>query len=383
MTAESPLAVASPRFASQAPRFLVTRLSHIGDCVLTLPMIAALREHWPGCHITWAMESPSPKLLGQHPEIDAVLPVPKGYLKRPRQVWQLRQQLRAARIDVAIDPQSLTKSSMLGWLSGAALRWGFGGRYGRELAPWLNNRLVVPSLECTHLADRSLALAQAVIQQLAPATSQRGCQTNGPTVEPTSAGPLGAPLPIPIETGAWLAKAQATGAVPERYVVLNPGASWPSKRWENDRWAEVARQLARNDWPVVVTWAGEEEHAWAQQIAAGAGDGVEVAPPTTLLQLAALCRGGHCFIGCDTGPMHIAAAVGTSCVVLFGPTLPQNSGPYGSGHVCLQAWHQVVPPGQKQRVENLAMRDITARQVIEACQTLLDREAARHGLAVR
>jgi ADP-heptose:LPS heptosyltransferase len=170
--------------------------------------------------------------------------------------------------------------------------------------------------------------------------------------------------------------------VPVDYVVLNPGASWPSKRWENDRWAEVARQLARDGWPVVVTWAGEEEHAWAKQIAADAGAGVEVAPPTTLLQLAALCRGGHCFIGCDTGPMHIAAAVGTSCVVLFGPTLPQNSGPYGSGHVCLQAWHQVVPPGQKQRVENLAMRDITAQQVLAACHALLDRSAAHHGLAV-
>jgi len=360
----------------RAPHFLVTRLSHIGDCVLTLPLVAALRRHWPRCRITWAMESPSPKLLGQHPEIDQVLPVPKGYLKRPQQVWQLRQQLRAAKIDVAIDPQSLIKSAMLGWLSGATLRWGFGGSYGRELSPWLNNRTFVPAPNCTHLAERSLALVQDVIEHLSTSTTSLApdprATIDGAAIDGAATlGGFPACLPIPAEAATWLSEAQERGAVPPRYVVLNPGASWPSKRWENDRWAEVARHLAGDGWPVVVTWAGEEEQAWAKQIVSQAGAGVEMAPPTTLLQLAALCRGGHCFIGCDTGPMHIAAAVGAPCVVLFGPTLPQNSGPYGKGHLCLQAWHQSVPPGQKQRVENLAMRDITTQQVSAACLTLL------------
>jgi heptosyltransferase I len=381
VSVEPSLATASLGVGQRAPHFLVTRLSHIGDCVLTLPLIAALRRHWPTCRITWAMESPSPKLLGQHPEIDQVVTIPKGYLKRPRQVWQLRQQLRAAKIDVAIDPQSLTKSSMLGWLSGADQRWGFGGRYGRELSPWLNNRLFVPAASCSHLADRSLALVQDMIQRLSTSPSLAPTRRSG-NAGPAAIGHFPEHLPIPPETARWLAEAQDRGEVPQRYVVLNPGASWPSKRWQNERWAEVARQLASDGWPVVVTWAGAEEQIWAEQIAADAGMGVEMAPPTTLLQLAALCRGGQCFIGCDTGPMHIAAAVGTPCVVLFGPTLPQNSGPYGAGHVCLQAWHQTIPPGQKQRVENLAMRDITAQQVIDGCQTLLDRSAANHGIAV-
>lgn len=377
-----PSLAADTSFAdSQAPHFLVTRLSHIGDCVLTLPLIAALRQHWPACRITWAMESPSPKLLGQHPEIDQVVTIPKGCLKRPRQVWQLRQQLRAAKIDVAIDPQSLTKSAMLGWLSGADQRWGFGGRYGRELSPWLNNRLFVPAASYSHLADRSLALVHDMIQRLSTSPRLAPTMRSG-NAGPAEVGHFPEHLPIPPETARWLTEAQDRGEVPQRYVVLNPGASWPSKRWENECWAEVARQLASDGWPVVVTWAGAEEQMWAEKIAADAGMGVEIAPPTTLLQLAALCRGGQCFIGCDTGPMHIAAAVGTPCVVLFGPTLPQNSGPYGAGHVCLQAWHQTVPPGQKQRVENLAMRDITAQQVIDGCQTLLDRTAANHGIAV-
>jgi ADP-heptose:LPS heptosyltransferase len=227
-----------------------------------------------------------------------------------------------------------------------------------------------------------LALVHDMIQRLSTSTHLAPSTAAGNTGS-RLVGHFPEHLPIPPETATWLAEAQDRGEVPQRYVVLNPGASWPSKRWENERWAEVARQLARDGWPVVVTWAGAEEQTWAQQIAGEAGAGAQVAPPTTLLQLAALCRGGQCFIGCDTGPMHIAAAVGTPCVVLFGPTLPQNSGPYGAGHVCLQAWHQTVPPGQKQRVENLAMQDITAQEVIDACQTLSDRSAAHPGLALR
>ena len=349
-----------------APRILLTRLSHIGDCVLTLPLVEALKRKWPDSRITWAMESPGPKLLADHPAIDEIVLVPRDYLKSPRAIWKLRQQLRAGRFDVALDPQSLTKSSLLGWLSGAPVRVGFGGRYGKELSPWFNNHCVTPAASVTHLVDRSLALIDDLLGHDPKSSVGPGSATQG-----------SARLHLPV-TGAaaqWLADQQISGTIPQRYVVLNPGASWPSKRWENVRWAEVADQLADDNLSIVVTWAGVEEQAWAQEIVTACGSQVVMAPDTSLMQLAALCQGSEFFLGCDTGPMHIAAAVGKRCVVLFGPTRPEDSGPYGSQHMCLQAWHQTERSGKKKQAENLAMRDIHPDQVVVACQKLLEQSS--------
>ncbi|MBL8892168.1 MAG: glycosyltransferase family 9 protein [Planctomycetaceae bacterium] len=344
-----------------SPHLLITRLSHIGDCVLTLPMLEALKRNWPNSRIYWAMESPGPKLLAHHPAIDEILPIPRDYLKSPREIWKLRTRLRAARIDLAVDPQSLTKSSVLGWLSGARFRVGFGGRYGKELSTWLNNHLVLPDSTATHLVDRSLQLVDSLTD----------CQDQVRRSLVRQPGTASLNLPLTVEATQWMAEQQSAGAIPQTYIVLNPGASWPSKRWENDRWAEVASQLAQDGLSVVVTWAGPEEKAWAEEIVARSGAGVVLAPSTSLLQLAALCQSSLFFLGCDTGPMHIAAAVGKRCVVLFGPTLPEESGPYGHGHVCLQAWHQTEQSGKKKLAENRAMRDIRVDQVVAACRGVM------------
>ena len=109
----------------RSPRFLITRLSHIGDCVLTLPIVCALKRTYPDSFIAWTVESPTHKLLGNHESIDQMIVVPRGLAKNPFKWPALRKRLRALEIDVAIDPQSLTKSSLIGWLSGAAQAIGF------------------------------------------------------------------------------------------------------------------------------------------------------------------------------------------------------------------------------------------------------------------
>src|SRR5207342_2418516 len=120
------------------------------------------------------------------------------------------------------------------------------------------------------------------------------------------------------------------------FTVLNPGAGWDSKRWPLDRYAQVARYLTqRYELPSVVAWAGSREHEWAKQIVSGSGGQTMLAPAISLTELAALLRKTRLFIGSDTGPLHLAAAVGTPCVGLFGPTRPEVCGPYGSGHVSL------------------------------------------------
>jgi len=338
---------------------------------LTLPVLTALKRYWPDCRVTWAMESPTPKLLGHHPAMDQVLLVPRGYLKSWTAIRQLRRQLQAAQIDVALDPQSLTKSALLGWLAGAKLRLGFGGRYGKELSPWLNNRHVTPDPSVTHLLDRSLLLVDE-LRRLAIANGGRVAERSGDRSPP----PLH--LPLPSEPRGWVQAQQAAGQIPDRFIVLNPGASWPSKRWENDRWATVARELARQGTPVVVTWAGPEEQAWAEEIVQAAGADVSLAPQTSLLELAALCQASCLFLGCDTGPMHMATAVGTRCVVLLGPTRPQDSGPYGNSHLSLQAWHQIEGSGRRKQADNTAMRAIQTDQVLAACHQQLHQVPPPH-----
>ena len=114
------------------PRILITRLSHIGDCVLTLPMLCAIRRKVPKAFIAWAVEPPSQQLLNLHPDIDKIIPVPKGWMSKPKCWPELFRSLRQPNFDFAIDPQGITKSAALARISRAKTRVGIRGRWGRE-----------------------------------------------------------------------------------------------------------------------------------------------------------------------------------------------------------------------------------------------------------
>jgi heptosyltransferase I len=342
------------KHSHSTPRILLTRLSHIGDCVLTLPLLNALRKEYPSAYVAWAVESPSHQLLRLHPGIDQIIKIPRGWMKSPREWIRVRRELRRHQFTISIDPQGITKSAILGWLSGAQQRIGASGRWGRELSCYLNNILIEPST--THLVDRSLELL-------------RGLNFDVP-----SSAKFELPIcPISLEQiQSWM----RSQSLNDSFVVINPGASWPSKRWEIDRFADVANHL----WHVhslrsVVTWAGDEERTMADQILASAADSALAAPPTNLLQLAALCQLAKCFIGCDTGPLHIAAGVGTPCIGLYGTTRPEESGAYGSRHIAVQKWYQDGKCRERRAAENMAMRDIKSDDVCRAVDLMLGRLA--------
>ena len=139
-----------------APRILITRLSHIGDCVFTLPLATALRDHFPKSWIGWAVESPSHQLLQGHHAIDEIIRVPKGWLKSWNAWRQLRRQLKEFQVEISIDPQGLTKSALLGRISGAKRRIGLAGKWAGEAAPWTYTERVEPVNE--HIVPRSLSL---------------------------------------------------------------------------------------------------------------------------------------------------------------------------------------------------------------------------------
>lgn len=333
-----------------APRILITRLSHIGDCVLTLPLACAIKRNCPNAFVAWAVESPTHKLLGNHPCIDEMVVVPKGLARKPLMWRGVRKQLRELNIEIVIDPQSLTKSSLIGRLSGAPQRLGFASPYGKELSPLLNTGSVKADPQHIHLVDRTLDFLGHELL----AMSDREVEFR-----------------LPIESKDQLTverflKSEKT----QTFLAINPGASWRSKRWVNKRFAYVA-QYASHAFgkPSVVTWAGEEERLMAKEIVENSAGAAILAPATTLGELAALYQRAELFIGCDTGPLHIAAASGTRCVGLYGPTLPTKSGAYGKEHFAVQRWHQ--DDRNRKRGDNDAMQDITVDDVCVALDGML------------
>lgn len=333
---------------ASAPRFLICRLSAVGDTVHTLPLVHLIKQRWPNAYVAWAVEKGPAPLVQSCLAVNETVVVPKGFLKSPRQIAQLRRRLRALKIDIALDPQSLAKSAVLAWLSGAKRRIGFAKPIGRELAPWLNSHLVKP--QETHVVRRYLEVLR-------------------PLGVRASVGDIVCDLPRDDAGESTIRRYLAAVLPNQEFAVISPGAGWDSKVWPAERYADVASQLPL---PSVVVWAGEKEWAWAQQIVANSQGKACLAPETSLLELTALCRQARLFIGSDTGPLHIAAAVGTPCMAMYGPTRPEVCGPYGSGHIVLQTSHEDLGSSRK-AAGNIseAMLQISVEQAVTACRRML------------
>lgn len=229
------------------------------------------------------------------------------------------------------------------------------GRYGCELSPLLNNHLVEP--RSLHLTDRTLELL-APLGIRAPQVRWR--------------------FPIDASSRKQARETVARLGLLSDYAVINPGASWPSKLWEMDRFAKVAIYLAQqHSLQTLVVWGGAQERAFAEQIVAGSRGCATLAPATNLGQLGALIEGSRLFLSADTGPMHLAVAVGTPTLSLHGVTRPEESGPYGPPHASILVRYHTLSRKQRKRVDNRAMRLITARMVCDRCSQLLKQTGRR------
>ncbi|NQT37461.1 MAG: glycosyltransferase family 9 protein [Planctomycetes bacterium] len=336
-----------------APRVLISRLSSIGDVVHGLPVLCALRRAFPESLIGWVVEDRASALLRGHEALDELITLPRGWLKSPRTVWNLRRHLRRLRFDVTIDLQGLTKSAVAARLSGARWRIGFGDRNGRELSKLLNNRPV--NTTARHVIDMNLEL-------LRPLGIERS-QTRFL-------------VPERREDRTRVERIIGAANLREGFAVLNPGAGWPSKLWPAERFAAVAAHLGRvHRLPSMVVWAGREERASAEHIVAGSRGWAQLAPPTSLTELATLARRGRLFVGSDTGPLHIATAVGTPCVGLYGPMSALRNGPYGPQHVALQKRTFEGTSRQRRSASAELMEAIRIEHVCDACDEILGRQA--------
>jgi heptosyltransferase I len=264
-------------------------------------------------------------------------------------LWQLRKTLRDLRFDVAVEAQGLTKAAILAWLSGARRRIGFGRPWGRELSRWINTETV--DTPGPHVVDRNmqllhpLGIVNPTVRFLVPERIE-----DRQTAETL------------IQRAGW----------EQGFAIINVGAGWPSKLWPADRFAAVAAHLGAA-WrlPSLVAWAGEQEHQTAARIAADSNGFAHAAPNTTLGELAALSRRAKIFIGSDTGPLHLAAAVDTPCVGLYGPWPAEVHGPYGPRHIAVQKAPSPVSTRERRAAPPSLMEAITTSDVCQACDRIL------------
>ena len=332
---------------------IVVKLSAIGDVLHGVPTAIALKRAFPRARIGWVVEGRAGDVLAGHPAIDHLFRLPRGWLKSFTAIRGLRRQLRDFAPDVALDLQGLLKSALPTWLSGARVRIGHARPESREQA-W---RFYTHAVEATepHVVDRNLHLLSAL-----------GIQT-GHTAFDMPRWPVSR-----LRMQEWIASLRQ----PHAPALINPGAGWPSKIWPTDRFAAVARELDRRGVPSIVVWGGDAERDAASRIVAGSSGAAIMAPPTTLQDLGELCRLARVFISSDTGPLHLAAAVGTPCVGLFGPVPAKRNGPYGPGHRTVEPAVSLRPAWADRKTDRVAMDAIDIDSVVAATTAVLARSAA-------
>ena len=337
-------------------RFLIVRLGALGDVVHAIPVAAALRRAFPDARIDWLVSAKHREILDLVPVIDRRLVInDRGDASGGTSLLAAIRELRRSRYDVAIDLQGLIKSAVLARASGAPRVVGFSSRYARERAARLfytdaydpgRGGLYDPR-ETRHVVDINLGLL-SVLGITAPVRE----------------------FPIEdVDSDAARAMREQTGG---RYALLNPGAAWPNKRWPPSRLAAIARELrARHGLMSVVLW-GPGEEALAAEVVAGADGGAVMSPKTSIADLVALARRAALMVSGDTGPTHIAAALGTPIVGIYGPTRPARNGPMSPLDVTVsrdsvcQCHHL-----RRCKLDRMCLLDIEVAEVLDAVERRL------------
>ncbi len=296
----------------------------MGDIVHCLPVLTALRRGLPEAKIAWVVEGTFAALLADHPQIDELITVRmRDWRKRPfsatvrREVADFRRTLRRFAPDVALDLMGNHKGGVIARLSGAPRRLGAARPLRREAssAIWINEPVAMPRERSAttagdHAVDRALAILAGLGLPAGSATADFG----GDRILTR----------VPEDAQAFLAARSGP------FAVIQAGAGWGNKTYPPARWGEVARQL--RDRAGLETWVpiapGEEHLAEAVvEASAGAARAVET---FAFASLAAVLRASRLVLGGDTGPLHLAHALGTPVLCLIGPTDPLRNGPYGA-----------------------------------------------------
>jgi len=344
-------------------RVLIVRLGAMGDVIHALPAVTALRAALPDAHLGWAIEERWSELLCASEDCNArgpAMPLVDAVHLVNTQAWRAApfsdetwkeargafRTVRDARYDIALDFQGSLKSAVVAALSGAATRIGNTRPWERAAAMLYSHPVEVRS---AHVVEQALELASAVagthLHYLPPA------------------------LPLDAADEQWADEVAQRNL--GKCALLCPGAGWGAKRWPAERYGAVARALADAGLAALVNHAPAEAVLAAAVKAASNGD----AQPITcsVSELVALMRRAKLVIGGDTGPVHLAAALGVPVLALHGPTDPKRTGPFGTRAIVLRSAASATSHARRSQTE-AGLLEITVEEAVAAARQLLEEE---------
>jgi len=354
-------------------RVLIVRLSAMGDVIHTLPAVYFLRQAFPQAFIGWLIEERWAELLcapgsprrgprsSSRPLVDEVHTVnlkewgksllSMSTLQHAAKVWN---DVRDVRYDVAVDLQGAMRSALLARWSDARAVYGAAEPREAPSSLWYTRRVVARG---RHVIEQNLSVAEALVGRRAAMT---------PKELPRD---LASDIPKEPQAEERISRRLVELGVGE-FAILNPGAGWGAKRWPAERYGEVARRLADQGVGSILNYGpGEEELVRAAESASG---GTTRAMSCSVSELIALTRRARLFIGGDTGPLHLAAALRVPVVAIFGPTDPARNGPYGTRNIVLRSAESVTSHARRAAPDEGLLAIGSDAVVAAACELLRD-----------
>ena len=335
---------------------LIVKLSAVGDVIHTLPSLAALRNLYPVAHITWVVEEAAAEIVRDHPDLDRVIvsrrkgwlkEIKAGRLRKPlREMKSFLRDLRDREYDLVIDFHGLFKSAMLVFLSRGKRKIGYDSY--QELSGLFYGEKI-PEDMTKHAVDRYLDFPKYL-----------GATISSPAFH----------IAIGEENRKKVDGILALHRITGLFVALNPVAYWDTKLWDDERFAALCDRIGESyGIPVVLT--GQNAPSLEKIRSLTQREVINLEGQTTLKDLAELYRRAVLLITTDSGPMHLAAAVGTPVVALFGPTDPKRTGPYDSRHMVIREPLSCAPCFRKTCREMTCMKNITVDAVFKAVESVL------------
>lgn len=341
---------------------LIIKLSAIGDVVHALPLLEVLRKNFPEARLDWVVEEESSQIIDEHEEIDnVIISRRKSWQKRLLkgregaaalgEIKQFLKTLRSHEYDLVIDLQGLFKSAILTGLSKGKRK--IGGNWGREGSQlFLTERPFLADVE-EHAVDRYLKAAEYL-------EGEKNSWNGRVPIRKSDMRSIDRLL-------------HYKGIEDEILVAINPMAKWKTKLWESKKFAILADRLQKELACKIIFTGSRQDRAEMDEIIESMDEqAVNLAGQTGLKELAYLYSKCQLLITTDTGPMHIAAAMGCPVVALFGPTAPWRTGPYGRGHKVVRDDIECSPCFKKRCNHVSCMKNITVDKVFETVKEKLD-----------
>ncbi|MDY3553910.1 glycosyltransferase family 9 protein [Gemmata sp. JC717] len=300
-----------------ARRIAIIKPSALGDIVHALPVLTALRARFPVARITWVVNASLEPLIAGHPDLTDTLPFDRGAFKGLRgglaAAWGFAAELRRRQFDLVIDMQGLFRSGLMALASGAPRRVGF--RNAREGSRYAyTHKLAAPARTEGHAVDRMWAVAEAF-----------------------GVGHLPKTFRVPVRTDERITARAELMTLPRPWVAVAVGAKWVTKRWPAPHFAELLNRAQSHFGGSAVFVGGHEDTPAVREVMTGLrGPALDLTGRTSLPRLSAALSLADVMVGNDTGPLHLAAALGVPCVAPYLCTKVASHGPYAQAANCVE-----------------------------------------------